>query len=83
MSKYIRNISISLNAVLPKLPDNHDRAHSLVLKQCATGNMVADVLTKGLPDPAFEKHKAKMLEKKSNVCSLCVAFAMVYTRQIG
>ncbi len=29
VSKYIRNISISLNAVLPKLPDNHDRAHSL------------------------------------------------------
>ncbi len=28
VSKYIRNISISLNAVLPKLPDNHDRAHS-------------------------------------------------------
>ncbi len=30
MSKYIGNISISLNAVLPKLPDNHDRAHSQV-----------------------------------------------------
>ena len=29
VSKYIRNISVSLNAVLPKLPDNHDRAHSL------------------------------------------------------
>ena len=29
VSKYIRNISISLNAVLPKLPDNPDRAHSL------------------------------------------------------
>ncbi len=27
VSKYIRFISISLNAVLPKLPDNHDRAH--------------------------------------------------------
>jgi hypothetical protein len=29
VSKYIGNISISLNTVLPKLPDNHDRTHSL------------------------------------------------------
>ena len=28
VSKYIGNISISLNAVLPKLPDNHDHTHS-------------------------------------------------------
>ena len=28
VSKYIRNISISLNSVLPKLPDNRDRVHS-------------------------------------------------------
>ncbi len=34
MSKYIRNISIRLNVVLPKLPDNHDRAHSLYEYRC-------------------------------------------------
>jgi hypothetical protein len=45
--------------------------------------MVADVLTKGLPASAFEKHKAKMLGENSNACSVCVAFAMVYKRQIG
>jgi hypothetical protein len=28
VSKYIGNISISLNAVFPSLPDNPDRAHS-------------------------------------------------------
>ncbi len=56
---------------------------TIVLEQCATDNMVADALTKGLPAPAFEKHKAKMLGIKSNACSVCVAFAMVYKRQIG
>jgi hypothetical protein len=45
--------------------------------------MVADALTKGLPAPAFEKHKTKMLGKKSNTCSVCVTFVMVYKRQIG
>jgi hypothetical protein len=45
--------------------------------------MVADALTKGLPAPAFEKHKAEMLGKTSNACSICVAFKMVYKKQIG
>ncbi len=55
----------------------------IVLEQCAMDNMVADALTKGLPTPAFEKNMAKMLGKNSNACSVCVAFAMVYKRQIG
>ncbi len=29
VSEYESLINISLNSVLPKLPDNHDRAHSL------------------------------------------------------
>ena len=37
---------------------------TIVLEQCATDHMVADALTKGLPAPAFEKHKTKMLGKK-------------------
>jgi hypothetical protein len=55
----------------------------IVLEQCATDRMVADALTKGLPAPAFEKHKAEMLGKTSNACSICVAFKMVYKKQIG
>ncbi len=55
----------------------------IVLEQCATDNMVEDALTKGLPAPAFEKHKAKMLGKNFNTCSVCVAFVMVYEHQIG
>ncbi len=55
----------------------------IVLEQCATDRMVPDALTKGLPDPAFEKHKAEMLGKTSNTCSICVAFTMVYRKQIG
>ncbi len=39
---------------------------TIVLEQCATDHMVTDALTKGLPAPAFEKHKTKMLGKKSN-----------------
>ncbi len=50
---------------------------TIVLEQCATENMVADALTKGLPAPAFEKHKAKMLGKNSNTCEVIV-FTMVY-----
>jgi hypothetical protein len=56
---------------------------TIVLEHCATDHMVADTLTKGLPAPAFEKHKTKMIGKKSNVCSVCVAFVMVYKSQIG
>jgi hypothetical protein len=56
---------------------------TIVLEQSATDNMVEDAMTKGLPAPVFEKHKAKMLGKNSNTCSVCVAFAMVYKRQIG
>ena len=56
---------------------------TIVFEQCATDNMVAGALTEGLPAPAFEKHKAKMLGKNSNACSVCVAFVMVYKRQIG
>jgi hypothetical protein len=56
---------------------------SIELEQCTTDNMVTDVLTKGLPAPAFDRHKAEMLGKKTNACSVCVAFAMVYKRQIG
>ncbi len=55
---------------------------TIVLEQCATDNMVPDALTKGLPVPAFEKHKEKKLGKNSNACSVCVTFAMVYKRQI-
>ncbi len=44
---------------------------TIVLEQCATDHMVVDALTKGLPAPAFEKHKTKMLGKKSNVCLSC------------
>ena len=55
----------------------------IVLEQCATDRMVADALTKGLPAPAFERHKAEMLGKTSNACSICVAFTMVYKKQIG
>ncbi len=58
---------------------------TIVLEQCATDHMVADALTKGLPAPAFwmRSTRQKMLGKKSNVCSVCVAFVMVYKRQIG
>ncbi len=56
---------------------------TIVLEQCATDNMVEDALTMGLPAPAFEKHKAKMLGKNSNTCSVSVAFSMVYKRPIG
>jgi hypothetical protein len=56
---------------------------TIVLEQCTTDSMMADALTKGLPDPAFEKNKAKMLWKKSNTCAVCAAFVMVYKRQIG
>jgi hypothetical protein len=55
----------------------------IVLEQCATDRMVADALTKGLPAPAFEKHKTEMLGKTSNACSICVTFTMVYKKQIG
>ena len=41
---------------------------TIVLKQCATEKVVADSLTKGLPAPAFERHKAEMLGKSSNAC---------------
>jgi hypothetical protein len=34
VSKYIRNISIRLNVVLPKLSDKHDRAHRLYEYRC-------------------------------------------------
>ena len=47
---------------------------TIVLKQCATEKVVADSLTKGLPAPAFERHKAEMLGKLSNACSACVVF---------
>ncbi len=60
---------------------------TIVLEQCVTDNMVTDSLTKGLPDPAFEKHKTEILWKNSNTCSICVVFVMVYKqvykRQIG
>jgi hypothetical protein len=36
---------------------------TIVFEQCATDYMVTDALTKGLPAPAFEKHKAKILGK--------------------
>ncbi len=52
------------------------------LEQCTTDRMVEDALTKGLPDPVFEKHKVEILEKTSNTCSVCVVF-MVYKNQIG
>jgi hypothetical protein len=40
----------------------------IVFEQCATDRMIA--VTKGLPAPAFEKHKAEMLGKTSNACSI-------------
>ena len=55
----------------------------IVLEQCATDRMVADALTKRLPAPAFEKHKAEMLGKTFYACSVCVAFTMVYKLHIG
>ncbi len=55
---------------------------TIVLDQCATNNMVADALTKGLPAPAFEKHKEKKLGKNFNTCSVYVTLATVYKRQI-
>ena len=36
----------------------------IVLEPCATDRMIA--VTKGLPAPAFEKHKAEILGKTSN-----------------
>ena len=41
---------------------------TIVLKQCPTEKVEADALTKGLPAPAFERHKAEMLGKSSNAC---------------
>ncbi len=54
---------------------------TIVLEQCATDNMVADVLTKGLPTPAFEKHKSEMIGEKSNTCSVYVVIVMVYVQE--
>jgi hypothetical protein len=34
---------------------------TIVLEKCVTDHMVADALTKGLPAPAFEKHKTEIL----------------------
>ena len=47
------------------------------LTPCQTDKMVADALTKGLPVPAFERHKAEMLG------SQCVATTAVFKFQIG
>ncbi len=54
---------------------------TIVLEQCVTDNMVTDVLTKGLPTPAFEKHKSEMIGEKSNTCSVYVEFVMVYVQE--
>ena len=35
-------------------------AKELQVRYCATGDMIADTLTKGLPKPAFEKFRAEM-----------------------
>ena len=35
--------------------------HTIKLVQCRTNKMVADALTKNLPAPAFEQHRAVML----------------------
>ena len=41
----------------------------IVLEQCATDRMVADALTKNLSTPAFEQHRATMLEGRGAVFS--------------
>ena len=53
------------------------------LAPCATDLMVADALTKGLPTPAFLKHKVEMLGMGTKVYSAFVSSIMIYKYSIS
>ena len=50
-----KHIDIKYHYVREKVAEKQ-----LDIRYCATGEMVADTLTKGLPKPAFEKFRAEM-----------------------
>ena len=50
-----KHIDIKYHYIREKVAEKH-----LAVQHCVTGDMTADTLTKGLPKPAFEKHRAGM-----------------------